>query len=67
MGLNDEVIAGLKYHPEVVLVAQSNHPNRLGEYRALAVSYTHLDVYKRQRGHIARITRLYFRTGINQE
>ena len=33
MGLNDEVIAGLKYHPEVVLVAQSNHPNRLGEYR----------------------------------
>lgn len=26
MGLNDEVIAGLKYHPEVVLVAQSNHP-----------------------------------------
>ena len=36
MGLNDEVIAGLKYHPEVVLVAQSNHPNRLGEYRALA-------------------------------
>ena len=36
MGLNDEVIAGLKYHPEVVLVAQSNHPNRQGEYRALA-------------------------------
>ena len=36
MGLNDEVIAGLKYHPEVVLVAQSNHPNRLGEYRGLA-------------------------------
>ena len=36
MGLNDEVIACLKYHPEMVIVAQSNHPNRLGEQRALA-------------------------------
>lgn len=36
MGLNDEALACLKYHPEVVLVAQSNHPNRLGEQRALA-------------------------------
>ena len=36
MGLNDEAIACLKYHPEVVLVSQSNHPNRLGEQRALA-------------------------------
>ena len=36
MGLDDEVIAGLKHHPEIVLVAQSIHPNRLGEYRALA-------------------------------
>ena len=35
MGLNDEAIACLKYHPEVVLVSQSNHPNRLGEQRAL--------------------------------
>ena len=36
MGLNDEAIAcRLKYHPEVVLVSQSNHPNRLGEQRAL--------------------------------
>lgn len=35
MGLNDEAIACLKYHPEVVLIAQSNHPNRLGEFRAL--------------------------------
>lgn len=35
IGLNDEAIACLKYHPEVVLVAQSNHPNRLGEHRAL--------------------------------
>ena len=25
----------LKYHPEVVLISQSNHPNRLGEQRAL--------------------------------
>lgn len=36
MGLNDEVLACLKYHPEIVLIAQSNHPNRLGEQRALA-------------------------------
>lgn len=35
MGLNDEAIACLRYHPEVVLIAQSNHPNRLGEHRAL--------------------------------
>lgn len=35
MGLNDEALAYLKYHPEIVLVAQSNHPNRLGEQRAL--------------------------------
>lgn len=35
MGLNDEVIACLKYHPEVVIVSQSRHPNRLGEQRAL--------------------------------
>ena len=37
MGLNDEVLVCLKYHPEVVLIAQSNHPNRLGEQRALAL------------------------------
>ncbi|MBQ8500813.1 MAG: 4-hydroxy-3-methylbut-2-en-1-yl diphosphate synthase [Bacteroides sp.] len=35
MGLTDEVLACLKYHPEVVIIAQSNHPNRLGEQRAL--------------------------------
>lgn len=35
LGLNDEAIACLKHHPEVVLIAQSNHPNRLGEFRAL--------------------------------
>ena len=40
MGLNDEVIACLKYHPEMVIVAQSNHPNRLGEQRALAHQLT---------------------------
>ena len=33
--MNDEVIAALKLHPEVVIIAQSNHPNRLGEYRAM--------------------------------
>lgn len=35
MAMNDEVIAALKLHPEVVIIAQSNHPNRLGEYRAM--------------------------------
>lgn len=35
LGLNEEVLACLKYHPEVVIIAQSNHPNRLGEQRAL--------------------------------
>ncbi len=35
MALNEEVRAALKLHPEVVIIAQSNHPNRLGEYRAL--------------------------------
>lgn len=33
--LTDEVMACLKYHPEVVVVSQSNHQNRLGEHRAL--------------------------------
>ena len=37
MGLDEEALACLKYHPEVVLIAQSNHPNRLGEQRALAL------------------------------
>jgi (E)-4-hydroxy-3-methylbut-2-enyl-diphosphate synthase len=34
------VLAALRVHPEVVVVAQSNHPNRLGEYRALAHELT---------------------------
>lgn len=40
MALTDEVIACLKVHPEVVLVSQSNHPNRVGEHRALAHQLT---------------------------
>ena len=36
LGLNEEVMACLHLHPEVVIVAQSNHYNRLGEFRALA-------------------------------
>lgn len=40
MALTDEVIAGLKQHPEVVIISQSNHPNRLGEHRALAHTLT---------------------------
>lgn len=35
MALNEEVLACLKYHPEIVVISQSNHPNRLGEHRAL--------------------------------
>ncbi len=31
----EEVIACLRHHPEVVVVIQSNHPNRSGEMRAL--------------------------------
>ena len=31
-----ELLACLKYHPEIVLLAQSRHPNRLGELRAVA-------------------------------
>jgi len=33
--LNDEAIACLKAHPEMVVIAQSNHQNRVGELRAL--------------------------------
>lgn len=33
--LNAEVRACLRAHPEMVVIAQSNHPNRLGELRAL--------------------------------
>ena len=36
LGLNEEAIACLRIHPEVVLVAQSNHQNRLGEFRGIA-------------------------------
>lgn len=35
MGLTEECRTLLKLHPEVVIIAQSNHLNRLGEYRAL--------------------------------
>lgn len=30
-----EMIAFIKNHPEVVIISQSNHPNRLGEHRAM--------------------------------
>ena len=36
LGLNEEAIVCLRMHPEVVLVAQSNHQNRLGEFRGIA-------------------------------
>lgn len=35
MACNDEIIALLRHHPEIVVIAQSNHPNRLGELRGL--------------------------------
>lgn len=35
VGLNDEVKACLRQHPEMVVIAQTNHPNRTGELRAL--------------------------------
>ncbi|MBR1387373.1 MAG: 4-hydroxy-3-methylbut-2-en-1-yl diphosphate synthase [Alloprevotella sp.] len=34
--LDEQTRACLHKHPEVVVIAQSNHPNRLGEQRALA-------------------------------
>lgn len=40
MALTDEVIACLRLHPEIVIIAQSNHPNRVGELRALAHQLT---------------------------
>lgn len=33
--LNEEAIACLRHHPEMVVIAQSHHPNRSGELRAL--------------------------------
>jgi (E)-4-hydroxy-3-methylbut-2-enyl-diphosphate synthase len=35
MALNREVITALRLHPEVVIIAQSNHINRLGEFRGM--------------------------------
>ena len=38
--LDDEVLACLKAHPEVVLLSQSNHLNRIGAQRAVAHTLT---------------------------
>ena len=35
MTLTEEVIACIKAYPELVIVSQSNHINRVGEHRAL--------------------------------
>lgn len=35
MALTEEATACLRQHPEVVVIAQSVHPNRLGELRGL--------------------------------
>ena len=39
MALTREVVACLKQHPEAVVVSQSNHPNRVGEHRALHINW----------------------------
>ena len=36
MAVERETIAALRLHPEVVIIAQSSHLNRLGEFRAMA-------------------------------
>lgn len=43
--LTEEVRICLKYHPEVVVVAQSNHQNRLAEFRALIHELTRNDLH----------------------
>lgn len=40
MGCDDEILALLRQHPEIVVIAQSNHPNRLGELRGLVHELT---------------------------
>ncbi len=40
MALDREVIAALRMHPEVVVIAQSNHLNRLGELRGMVHEMT---------------------------
>lgn len=44
-GLDEELMACLKYHPEIALIVQCNHPNRLGEQRALAHHLTREGLY----------------------
>lgn len=40
MTLDEEAIACLRLHPETVIIAQSNHANRLGEFRGMAHQLT---------------------------
>ena len=40
MACDEEMTALLRHHPEIVVVAQSNHPNRLGEQRGLVHQLT---------------------------
>jgi (E)-4-hydroxy-3-methylbut-2-enyl-diphosphate synthase len=40
MAYTEEVSACLKFHPEIVIISQSDHQNRLGEHRALAHELT---------------------------
>lgn len=40
MAMTEEVVTCLRLHPEVVVIAQSNHANRVGELRALVHQMT---------------------------
>lgn len=40
MACDEEMTALLRHHPEIVVIAQSNHPNRLGEQRGLVHQLT---------------------------
>lgn len=40
MACDEEMMALLRHHPEIVVIAQSNHPNRLGEQRGLVHQLT---------------------------
>lgn len=44
MQLSDEMKAVLRLHPEVVVISQTNHKNRLGEHRALVHELMDADI-----------------------
>ena len=44
MALTDEMVGFIKLHPEIVVISQSNHPNRIGEHRALVHQFMNEDI-----------------------